>query len=422
MKSETGREERRTMKNGMEKEERRKGIRHPVRRLGAIMLVLAMVLGLAAGCQGGNAKGGSEKSEADSGEKGENPKSFTIGFPWQTSSTDPTFVSIENNVKAAVEAAGGKLIVVESDLSADDMINNISDLISRGADGIIMMPASDSMLATANQMCSEAGVYFGTMFRTINDEEIKKEVYASKYFAGGCNENDEECALNIVKAMAGQGVRNLCVINIAKGDTSSDLRDKGVEKGVEATGIKLLNTTYGITVQTDMTKTIESYIAAYPEMDGILLAGTYCDAALPTIEKALSDHGMAGKIKVGRIDFDFTMGKYLEKGSFHVAFGGQQQIDPLLSTAILVNKVIGTPIVKDKPFNLITNYLELTSSKEAEEYLKYFLGKNAVFTPKEIKEKLIKFYDDSINEDTYKETVKNFSVADVAARHKGMEE
>lgn len=388
-------------------------------RLLAAVLTLAMVMGMAAGCSG---KGESEKKTADSGKKGDDPKAFTIGFPWQTSSTDPTFVSIENNVRAAVEAAGGEIVVVESDLSADDLINNVSDLISRGVDGIIMMPASDSMLATANQMCSDAGVYFGTMFRTINDEEIKKEVYDSEYYAGGCNEEDEEAAYNIVKNMAGQGVGNLCVINIAKGDTSSDLRDKGVEKGVKETGINLLNTTYGIVAQTDMTKTIESYIAAYPELDGILLAGTYCDAALPTIEKALSDHGMAGKVKVGRIDFDFTMGEYLKNDTFHVAYGGQQQIDPLLSTVILVNRVIGTPIVEDKPFNLITNYLELTSSEEADEYLKYFLGKNAVFTPEEIKDTMIKYYDDSINEDTFKEIVKNFTVADVAARHEGMED
>lgn len=384
----------------------------------SMLLTIIMVAALMAGCSSGTSE---DKQTGDTG-NGEDPAAFTIGFPWQTSSTDPTFVSIENNVRAAVEAAGGEIIVVESDLSAEDLINNVSDLISRGVDGIIFMPASDSMLATVNQMCTDAGVYYATMFRTINDESIKEEVYASEYFAGGCNEEDETASYDIVKNMVGQGVENLCVINIAKGDTSSDLRDKGVERAVEETGINLLNTTYGITAQTDMTKTIESYIAAYPELDGILLAGTYCDAALPTIEKALSDHGMDGKIIVGRIDFDFTMGEYLEAGSFHVSYGGQQQIDPLLSTVILVNKVIGTPIVEDGPFIQICNYLELTSSEEAQEYLTYFLGENAVFTPDEIKDTMIKYYDDSINEDTFQQIIDNFTVADVATRHEGMEE
>ena len=49
----------------------------------------------------------------------EAPKKFTIGFPWATASTDPVWISITNNVRAAVEAAGGELITVETDLSAE---------------------------------------------------------------------------------------------------------------------------------------------------------------------------------------------------------------------------------------------------------------------------------------------------------------
>ena len=36
------------------------------------------------------------------------PEPFTIGFPWDTANTDPTWVSIYNNVEAAVESAGGE--------------------------------------------------------------------------------------------------------------------------------------------------------------------------------------------------------------------------------------------------------------------------------------------------------------------------
>lgn len=387
----------------------------------SLILAITLAVSTLAGCSNNaGTASGTSSVPTSSAASGQNPKKFKIGFPWATSSTDPTFVSIVTNVKAAVESSGGELVLVESDLTADSLVNNVSDLISRGVDGIIFMPASDSMLPTVDRMCSDAGVYYSTMFRTISDTTIRNQIYSSKYFAGGCNEDDEKCAYNITKTLSSQGVKNLCVINIAKGDTSSDLRDSGVAKAVKETGIKLLNTTYGITVQTDMTKTIESYIAAYPEMDGILIAGTYCPAALPTIEKALSDHNLAGKIKVGRIDFDFTMGQYFANKSFNVAYGGQQQIDPLLSTVILVNSVIGTPIVKDKPFILVTNYLELTSKSEADNFLTYFLGDTPVYTSDEIKKNLIKFYNSNINEDTFKKTVDSFTVADVAARHKDL--
>jgi len=345
------------------------------------------------------------------------PEPFKIGFPWDTANTDPTWISIYNNVKAAVESAGGELVNVVTDNSADGLIDNISELISRDVDGILFMPASDSMLPAVDAMCADAGVYWGTMFRTISDDDIREAMYDSEWYAGGCNEDDETCSSNIVKSMADMGVTDLGVINIAKGDTSSDLRDKGAAEGAEEAGVNILNTTYDISVTTDMTKTIESYIAAYPEMNGILVLGTYCGGAIPTIEKALADHDKAGDIKVGRIDFETTLGDYLKEGTFNVSYGGQQQIDPLVSAVILVNKVIGTPIVEDEPTNIITPYLELTTAEEADQFNEYFLGDDAVYTADEIKDKMIKFYNPDIDMDYMNDLISTFSIADVVERH-----
>ena len=345
------------------------------------------------------------------------PEPFKIGFPWDTANTDPTWISIYNNVKAAVESAGGELVNVVTDNSADGLIDNISELISRDVDGILFMPASDSMLPAVDAMCADAGVYWGTMFRTISDDDIREAMYDSEWYAGGCNEDDETCSSNIVKSMADMGVTDLGVINIAKGDTSSDLRDKVAAEGAEEAGVNILNTTYDISVTTDMTKTIESYIAAYPEMNGILVLGTYCGGAIPTIEKALADHDKAGDIKVGRIDFETTLGDYLKEGTFNVSYGGQQQIDPLVSAVILVNKVIGTPIVEDGPTNIITPYLELTTAEEADQFNEYFLGDDAVYTADEIKDKMIKFYNPDIDMDYMNDLISTFSIADVVERH-----
>ena len=346
----------------------------------------------------------------------ESKASFTIGVPWSTSNTDPTWVSITNIIKAVIEAAGGEAIFVETDLTADGLINNITELISRGVDGVLFMPASDSMLLAVDALCSEAGVYWGTFFRTISDDSIREAVYASEWYAGAVYENDELCGANIVKTMAEQGVTNLGVINIAKGDTSSDLRDAGAAIGAEEAGVTILNTTYGISVTTDMTKTIESYIAASPEMDGILLLGTYCADATATILKALSDHGLAGTVKYGRIDCEAGMGEYLDQGIFHVCYGCQQQIDPMIGAVILVNKVMGYPIVEDGPTIINTPYLPVTTSQEAADFTTYFLDSN-IYTNEEIASTFIKANNPEVSLDYINEILANFSIEEVKTRH-----
>lgn len=391
-----------------------------MKRVLILLLAMTLLLGLFVGCtpKANEPSPSPENStEPDDGGNAAEPEPFTIGFSWDTANPDPNWISMHNNVRTVVEAAGGELITVETDFTADSIINNVSELISRDVDGILFMPASDSMLPTVDAMCTEAGVYWGTIFRTISDEAIKAQIYTSDYYAGGCFEDDEVCASNIVKTLADMGVTDLACINIAKGDTSSDLRDKGTAKGVEETGINLLNTTYGITETTNMTKTIESYIAAYPELNGILLLGTYCPAALPTIEKTLEDHGLTGTVKVGRIDFDSTMGEYLENDSFHVAYGGQMQIDTLMSAVILVNKVMGTPIKEAGPTILVTPYQELTSKADSDAYNKYFLGDETIYTAEEIRDLLLRFYNSDYDYDYYVDLLANFNIPDVVARH-----
>ena len=116
----------------------------------SIMLAAVMIVGFVTGCSAKSSETTAKDSAAEAAttvaaaaaeasEKSGDPEPFTIGFPWATASTDPTFVSIVNNVRAAVESAGGELVLVESDLTADTLINNISELISRGVDGIIFM-------------------------------------------------------------------------------------------------------------------------------------------------------------------------------------------------------------------------------------------------------------------------------------------
>lgn len=396
-----------------------------LRRILSIMLCLFLVAGLAA-C-GSESAAPASQTPAETGtssqqaapadtQKAEAPEHFVLGMPWMTNSTEPTVKSIELNIRAAVEAAGGELIVTDMDMTPDGQINNISELISRGADAILFMPIAETMLPTADAMCSEAGVYWGSMLRRITDDSIREQIMKSEYYAGGCYEDEELCGENIMKKMGELGVTNVACINITKGDTSSDLRDAGAAKGAAEAGINIVGTTYGILDPTDMTKTIESYLAAYPELDGIVVLGTYCGGASAIIDKALEDNGKAGEVKIGRIDFGPEMEDYFEKGTFHVCYGAQMPYDPLMSAIILINKVIGTP-VSEGPAIVITPYLPLTTAEDARNVSEYFYGDTPIYNSEEIKTEFLGFYNPAVDKAYLEDMVAKYSVEDVVARH-----
>ena len=66
---------------------------------------------------------------------------------------------------------------------------------------------------------------------------------------------------------------------------------------------------------------------------------------------------------------------------------------------------------------IITPYLELTSAEEARQFNEYFLGEDAVYTAEEIKESMIRFYNDEVDADYMAKFLETFSIADVVERH-----
>ena len=87
----------------------------------------------------------------------------------------------------------------------------------------------------------------------------------------------------------------------------------------------------------------------------------------------------------------------------------------MLSTAILVNRAIGTPL-SDEPSFLQVNYLKLNTYEEALDYLNYFESGVPIYSAEEINDELIKFNDSSINEDTYKQIIEDFSIKAIVER------
>lgn len=90
----------------------------------------------------------------------------------------------------------------------------------------------------------------------------------------------------------------MAVLGLKKGDVSGDMRDAGMERAAKETGMKIVAETRDFATSGDATKAVESFIAAYPEMDGIFITGgAMTQGILQGTTKALDMHNKKAKSK-----------------------------------------------------------------------------------------------------------------------------
>lgn len=157
---------------------------------------------------------------------------------------------------------------------------------------------------------------------------------------------------------------------------------------------------------------VESMISAYPDMDGIVIAGQ-TQNCLPGVIQALQNLGLSGKIKVACIDFNESQNEYFEKGYVNGIVGGHFTGAAWLAV-LSVNKLQGTPLT-DEPESIQDEFIVLKSTEDAENYTKY-LYDELPYTPEEFAQMSKKINPDFTYEDLL-DIIHSYSIEDVMARH-----
>lgn len=375
-----------------------------MKKLLVLVLALSMTLSMLVGCGSG-----STEEETVAG----NPDPFVIGYlsmPIQ----NPAIESVSINLKAIVEAAGGTVISEVFDFTPEGSLNGVEKLIANGADGIVITPMADSTLPKISQMCEDAGVYWAISMRTISDPEVKELVESSTYFVGYCNEAEEDIGYDLTKGLIEQGVEQIAFISTAKGDSTGDAREIGMNKAADEAGVDVVAEVRAISQATDATKAVQSFIAAYPDLDGVVILTTGAPGAGTAVAKAIEDSGK--DIKFATCNTEEGIDAYFDKGiatninSYSVGF------DVGMATVLLVNSVIGTPLVEDGKPSLHTTIFNFASSQDLTNYTKFIEGGVAIYTPTEAKD-LLKFYNPDVTIESLQEMLDNFSLDDLATRH-----
>lgn len=360
-----------------------------------LLAAAAMTLSMAACNETTDSTSGTKDTQADSAQSSASDEgsSFIIGYPTAASNT-ASMAMLDENRKAMAEAAGGTLVSEVFDFTPEGTIDAIQKLIEQdNCDGVIVAPMADSVMTPIVKMCEEYGVYFSVSMRSIEDEDVKAMVKESPYYAGMVYEDNYNVGYALGQAFAETGGTKYGIISNAVGDAAASLSEAGLAQAAEDYGLEFVEgcESRGAAQASDVATAVESWLASNPDLDGIIRLTSTAAGDVSTVAATLEKLGVNGQVKFFTADTDENSVPYIENGTISGTLNDILLPDTLISCAMLINAIQGTPISTDElneyvvPYTVCEDYEELNIFNEyvapttpraafsVEQYRQYFL-------------------------------------------------
>lgn len=393
----------------------------------AMLLTICLGVTALAGCgdkESGAAAGDDGQAAQEQGEqpkdsaKADSDAGFTIGMRFPVT-IDQMQQQTMDNVTELVETAGGSLLVENAALTPEGNIQAYERLIAAGVDALAVIPAADSVLPRIKEMCEEAQIPWSIYFRSILDEDIKKEIEESPYYLGNTYEDEYQAGYQLTKKMGEAGCKNIVLFSTALGDTTGQQREAGMNDACEEFGMQVVNEFRAVAQASDATQSMESVLTTHPEVDGIFIsAGTLTPGILPALTSLLDEYNRKD-VKITVIDFPQGLQDAFAEGYMLAACGGHNITDPLYSASLLINAIKDTKL-SEKPESIRINQMILDSEEDVVDYFKYCESGMSTYTPDEAKELFFKFENPDITIDSFKKAAEDYTIDSVIERHKDL--
>lgn len=183
---------------------------------------------------------------------------FSMGNSWR--------VQMVAELEAAAEANPDieELIVLNSDGNQAKQVSDIEDLMARGVDAILFLPATPDGIVPQIEEAVDAGIVSIVFNGLVNTSNFHSIVWSDEFkfgYLGGKWLND---------ALGGEG--KIVMLSGIAGNSVSQSRADGAKAGFDP-GIEILQEVYGGWAYDQGKKAMEDLIAAYPEIDGVYSQG-----------------------------------------------------------------------------------------------------------------------------------------------------
>jgi D-xylose transport system substrate-binding protein len=138
------------------------------RRVAASIGTLAIVLAACGGTGTASEEPGGSTGTASQGAAGD----CTVAVSWNNFQQPRWAAADEPNIKQVVEDGGGTYISADADLSSEQQLTDVSNLIGQGADVLILLAQDQNAVLPALQEAQDSGIPVIAYDRLIENEDI----------------------------------------------------------------------------------------------------------------------------------------------------------------------------------------------------------------------------------------------------------
>ncbi len=296
---------------------------------------------------------------------------------------------------------------VELGYNTEEAQAMIDSLLQGGIDGLIAVSPSVSVLEAAKK----AGIAVVGLNDPV-DEATAKQFKGYSNYIGAIVNDDYKIGVQAAEVLHDAGCKNICITYLTPGTAKNhDDRYKGFMDTIKKyPEIKILAENAS---RAKWSAAINTFAAAYPEMDGIFM--TACNESA---YQAIKKNGLVGEVVIATADISESTIDYLENGTIKMIAGGQYN-KMMLAFAALYNFMYdGTRIIKSETNSYATPFIFVESAEDFENYQKYIdptTAKSFVYSPEYIAS-LVKGLNPNLTPEKFKAVCEQYSLADVVSR------
>ena len=233
--------------------------------------------------------------------------------------SNPYWKLIQDFAVGAAGTLGVELITDQADSDESKQISIIEGLISRGVDGLVIGPVSDTVGATVLTAAEAANIPVVFMQRSPG---VKQADYDGDAFVGFVGTADVAGGETAAQTLYDSGARKWVAMTGSQGNSVAEDRLKAAQDFVaEHPDVELLQFQYGNEARDAGRTTVENFLSAFPGpgFDGIY---SFNDEGALGAVQALEAANALSKVKITAIDGTTDAVAAVNDGDLLVTVGG----------------------------------------------------------------------------------------------------